>query len=38
LKFVWVAWGYGDLASIRNAQFDFEIAQSVTSLESFGAR
>jgi phosphoglycolate phosphatase len=37
LKFVWVAWGYGDLASIRNAQFDFEIAQSVTTLESFGA-
>ena len=38
LKFVWVAWGYGDLASIRNARFEYEIAQSVTTLESFGAR
>ena len=35
LKFVWVEWGYGDKASISNATFDYEIANSVTKLECF---
>ncbi|MFM1791650.1 MAG: hypothetical protein RLZZ252_4 [Bacteroidota bacterium] len=38
LKFIWVAWGYGDVASMRNARFDYEIAQSITTLECFSNR
>jgi phosphoglycolate phosphatase len=34
LKFVWVKWGYGDFRSISNAQFNYEIADSVISLQS----
>jgi phosphoglycolate phosphatase len=35
LKFVWVEWGYGDKASIDNAQYGYETAKSVANLESF---
>ena len=35
LKFVWVTWGYGDLATMTNAPFEYEIAQSTLDLESY---